>query len=324
VCELFICGTQAVDALLPGHLPDWYRGRLNLMLEFVTSYTRTDGLAPQIGDADDGRFLPLDDYAKADHRDHSHVFEQAGRTHTASKESQAYPAGGYYVIRAGELYAAIRCGDTGMAGLGGHSHNDQLSFELSYGRESLVIDPGAYLYTPDPDARNLFRSTAMHSTLKVGGAEQNELRRDALFALPDRTRSETLVWKANHDHAVFEGRHHGYGVLDPPALHQRRVEVDGGTSTVRIRDVIKSDGVQQLAWSFPLAPCRVYVAEGRAVAEFPSCRLEIECPEADVELGDGWLSPSYGVRVPAPLVRARRRSRAGTDVTELTLRVARS
>jgi hypothetical protein len=321
VCELFVCGTQAVDALLPGQLPDWYRLRLELMLEFVASYTRPDGLAPQIGDADDGRFLPLDDYGLADPRDHVHLFTQAGRAYNPSNGSSGFPAGGYYVIRSGELYAAIRCGDTGMEGFGGHSHNDQLSFELSYGRQPLIIDPGAYLYTADPDARNLFRSTGMHSTLQVGGAEQNELRREELFVLPDRTRSEALIWESNHDQAIFEGRHHGYEVLDPPALHQRRVEVEDGRTTVRIRDVVTCEGVHRLAWSFPLAPCRVHLARDRAVAEFPTCRLEIECPEADLEIAKGWLSPSYGVRVPTPLVRARRQSRPGKDVTELTLHI---
>jgi Heparinase II/III-like protein/Heparinase II/III N-terminus len=324
VCELFICGTQAVDALLPGQLPDWYRGRLELMLAFVTSYTRPDGLAPQIGDADDGRFLPLDDYGLADPRDHLHLFRQADRPYEASNESSAYPAGGFYVIRAGALYTAIRCGDTGMQGLGGHSHNDQLSFELSYGQEPLVIDPGAYLYTPDAHARNLFRSTAMHSALQVDGAEQNELRRDTLFVLPDRTRSETLAWETNQDQATFEGQHHGYEALDPPALHNRRLQVDGGRATLRLRDAVTSEGPHQLTWSFPLAPCRARAVPGGAVAEFPTCRLEIECREAEFEVTEGWLSPSYGVRVPTPLVRARRESLSGTDVTELTLRVTES
>jgi hypothetical protein len=324
VCELFLCGTQAVDALLPGKLPDWYRERLESMLEFVAGYTRPDGLAPQIGDADDGRFLPLNDYASADPRSHTHLFAQAGRAYEPRPGSAAYPAGGYYVVRVGELYAAIRCGDTGLGGYGGHSHNDQLSIELSFDGEPLVIDPGTYLYTADPDARNVFRSTAMHSTLQIGGAEQNELRRDALFVLPDRTRSEALVWEANENRAVFEGRHHGYEELDPPALHHRRVDVDGATATLHVRDSVTCEGVHQLSWSFPLAPCRVESSPGRAVAEFPSCRLEIECPDAEVVVEESWYSPSYGVRVPAPLVRGRRQSRPGTDVSELTVRVTRS
>jgi hypothetical protein len=321
VCELFICGTQAVDALLPERLPNWYRKRLERMLEFVANYSRPDGLAPQIGDADDGRFLPLDDYAQVDPRFHLHLFHQAGSAPAVPEGNIAYPEGGFYIVRAGDLHLVIRCGDTGLGGLGGHSHNDQLSFELSFGQQPLVIDPGTYLYTADPDARNLFRSTAFHSTLQIGRAEQNEFLRQTLFALPDRTRAKALVWEPNGNQVVFEGRHHGYEVLNPPALHQRRIEVNVAMSTVGIRDVVKCEGAHELAWSFPLAPCDVDAAQDRAVAEFPTCRLEIECPQATVEVAEGWLSPGYGVRTPTPLIRARRDSRPGADATTLTLRV---
>ena len=173
VTELFVCGTQAADVLVRGKLPDWHRDRLDSMLAFTRDYTRPDGLAPQIGDADDGRFLPLGDYGSLDPRDHRHLFAQADRAYVPARESSAYHEGGFYVLRSGGTYAIVRCGDTGRYGRGGHSHNDQLSFELFAGGRPLVADPGTYLYTPDPEARNLFRSTAYHATLRIGGAEQN-------------------------------------------------------------------------------------------------------------------------------------------------------
>ena len=64
VSELFVCGTQAGESLHPGAFPAWYRERLDRMLDFTAAYTRPDGLAPQIGDNDDGRFLPLDEYGR--------------------------------------------------------------------------------------------------------------------------------------------------------------------------------------------------------------------------------------------------------------------
>src|SRR5205814_1654187 len=67
VCELFLCGGRAAESLF-GELPGAYWERLDGMLEFVRDYTRPDGLAPQIGDADDGRFLALGDYGRADPR----------------------------------------------------------------------------------------------------------------------------------------------------------------------------------------------------------------------------------------------------------------
>jgi Heparinase II/III-like protein/Heparinase II/III N-terminus len=297
VTELFVCGTQAADALVPGAIPDWYRERLDLMLAFVRDYSRPDGLAPQIGDADDGRFLPLGHYG-ADPRDHRHLFAQAGRPLEQAAGSAAYPEGGFFVLRNGSLYAIVRCGDVGRHGHGGHGHNDQLSFELADARGALVVDPGTYLYTPDPVARNLFRSTAFHATLRVGGAEQNELRTDDLFTMTDRTRAEALSWDATS----FEGRHHGF----PGATHTRRIEL--AENELTIRDTVASSEAQELEWTFPLAPG----AEER---------IEVRADGLEFRPEPGWYSPRYGVRQPVTFLRARRRSRPGDDVTSLRIRI---
>jgi len=297
VTELFVCGTQAVDALVPGSIPDWYRERLDSMLAFVRDYTRPDGLAPQVGDADDGRFLPLGDYG-ADPRDHRHLFLQAGRPWEQATASAAYPEGGYFVLRNESLYAIVRCGDVGRHGRGGHGHNDQLSFELADPRGALIVDPGTFTYTPDPAERNRFRSTAFHATLRVGGHEQNELRTDDLFAMSDGARAEALSW----NDASFEGRHHGF----PGATHTRRVEL--GPRELRIRDTVTTSEPQELEWTVPLAPG----AEQR---------VEVSGDGLEFRPEPGSYSPSYGVKEPTSFLRARRPSRVGEDVTELVVRV---
>jgi uncharacterized heparinase superfamily protein len=297
VTELFVCGTQAADALVPDRLPQWYRDRIERMLEFVRDYTRPDGLAPQVGDADDGRFLPLGDYG-LDPRDHRHLFAQAGRAFEPASRSAAYQRGGFYVLRRGDLYAIVRCGDVGRHGQGGHGHNDQLSFELVRGRRPLVIDPGSFLYTPDPVERNRFRSTAYHATLRLDEGEQNELRTDDLFLMADRARAEQLAWKESS----FEGRHRGF----PGATHTRRIELhDDG---LRIRDTVSSPVAHELEWTFPLGP-----GAGGDV--------EVRAEGLDFQPEDGWYSPRYGIREPVTFLRARRRSRPGDDVTDLTIRL---
>jgi hypothetical protein len=290
VTELFVCGTQAADALVPGRLPDWYRDRLDSMLAFARDYTRPDGLAPQIGDADNGRFLPLGDYGRLDPRDHRHLFAQADRAYVAARESAAYPEGGFYVLRGGGRYVIVRCGDTGRYGRGGHSHNDQLSFELFAGGRLLVADPGTFVYTADPEARNLFRSTAYHATLRIGGAEQNELRSDDLFAMEDRAQATAVA----SDGTSFEGR---------VGRHTRRIEL--GDGELRITDTVESGGGEQLEWTFPLAP---------------GADLDVEAGGLEFRAEDGWHSPSYGVRVPATFLRARRPARAHRDEQVLVLR----
>jgi hypothetical protein len=276
-----------------------------------------------VGDADDGRFLPLGDYGRSDHRRHLHLFSQAGREYRPATTSAAYPDGGYWIMRFQDIFVMVRCGDVGVGGLGSHAHNDALSFELALGSQPLVVDPGSYLYTADPIERNRFRSTAFHSTLEIDGAEQNPLSETTLFAMEDRRRAEMLSWRSSATGAVFAGRHHGYADLDPPATHTRTIELDGPAALLKITDIVTSNGSHDLRWTFPLAPCAAEASGARMIATYPNgVRLEIESAGVEFKLESGWLSPSYGRRVATTFVHALRRSKPGEDVTELLLRMS--
>jgi hypothetical protein len=322
VTELFICGLQAAETLAPSAVTPKARERVKRMLTFTAAYTRPDGLAPQIGDADDGRFLPLDDYCILDHRRHDHLFAQAGyRTPGKAVGHAAFPEGGWFVMRSHDLYAIVRCGDVGTGGLGCHAHCDQLAFELCFGRQPMVVDPGTYLYTADLDARAAFRSTAAHATLAIGEAEQNPIRVDRPFELEDRTRAELCTWNTDGAKATFIGRQHGYERLDPPATHERRIDFDGDALTVTITDTILCAGSLPLLWSLPLAPAGIERNGHGITARFPSgVGLSVEAPKLRFERVDSWYSPSYGVRLPAPVLRARLRG-SGEDTVRFTLRV---
>jgi uncharacterized heparinase superfamily protein len=312
VAELFVAGTQAVDSQLPDAFTPAYRERLEAMLRFAAAYTRPDGDAPMVGDNDSGRFLPLDEYGDG-YRSHRHLL--AGRP--PADGHAAFPDGGYWVMRGGDLWALVRCGDVGLNGLGGHAHNDALSFELALGDQPLVVDPGTFVYTPDPVERNRFRSTAWHSTLQVGDEEQNPLRTDYLFAMDDRRRARALEWEPTDDgRAVFAGRHEGF----PGATHERRFEFDGPAGTLTLQDTVQGGGGRRLTWTFPLPPgARVRTAPGEAVAEIGAARLTIRGEGLDFTAEEGSYAPAYGVREPAPFVRAR----GGGDVQRITLSATR-
>ncbi len=323
VSELFVCGLQAAQALAPGCVPSQAGERLDRMLDFTVAYTRPDGLAPQIGDADDGRLLPLGDYGTREHRRHDHLFAQAGQDHMPPAGGHAaFPHGGWFVMRSGALYAIVRCGDVGLGGLGAHAHCDQLAFELCHGEQALVVDSGTYLYTADLDERAAFRATAAHATLEIGGAEQNPIRIDRPFRLEDRTRAELLAWEEDGARARFVGCHHGYERLNPPATHERRIDFDGDAMEVTVTDTVRSEGSHLLRWSLPLAPSQVELDRDTAMVRFPSgVHLSIKAAGLRLELENGWCSPSYGVRHARPVLRARRRGHPGEDVVVLTLRV---
>ena len=322
VAELFICGIQAIEALAPQRISPHHHERIEQMLAFTADYMQPDGFAPQVGDADDGRFLPLGGYG-ADPRSHRHLFDQWGRRYNAPTGHSAYPKGGYWIMRGEDLFVLVRCGDVGVGGLGSHAHNDALSFVLAVAGELLVIDPGSYLYTADPFERNRFRSTAFHSTLQVDGAEQNPISTQGLFAMQDRRRAQALAWTPDSERPVFEGRHHGYEALEHPALHTRRLEVELATRTLTIIDRVESSGEHSLDWTLPLARCEVEATGASATARFPSgARLEVEAPAVDLRVERGWMSPSYGRRERVPFIRGRKQSERGSDVTTLVLRIS--
>ncbi len=65
------------------------------------------------------------------------------------------------------------CGDIGPSYMGGHSHNDCLSFELSVKGSVVLTNSGTGLY--QGDLRSFFRSTPAHNTMMVDDYEQSEL-----------------------------------------------------------------------------------------------------------------------------------------------------
>lgn len=312
VTELFVIGADAADALAPGALEPCVRQGIDRMLEFVADYTRPDGLAPQIGDVDDGRLLPLGDYASADQRSHRHLFTQAGRPYRPATASGAYPDGGFYILRAGDLYAAVRCGDVGIYGRGCHAHNDLMAFEFACGETPIVVDPGTYLYTADPAARNHFRSTGVHSALQVDGAEQNELRLDRLFAMVDRARPEVVRWELGDPATILQGRHRGFEHLAGPVTYTRMLRLSGPEASLVITDEITSDSSHELSLALPLAPCEARIESDQVIAIFPESMLRVSADGLVPRIEQGWLSPSYGVRIQAPVIRLSGRSDPGT------------
>jgi hypothetical protein len=323
VTELFQWGTAAATSLEDAPFPDSYLRRLDLMLDFTAAYSRPDGLASQIGDNDDGRFVPLDDYGKADPRSHLHLLRAAGRTAAPTGASaSAFSSGGFYFLRDGDTHLAIRCGDTGLGGQGGHAHNDQLAFELCHGRQPLIEDPGTYRYAPDAALRNRFRATAAHATLTVDGAEQNPLPPWPQFPFGDHTRATTVAWEPDGGTAVFVGRHHGFERLPAPALHERRFELERGAGALLIVDRVQSAAPHALRWSFPLGPdAEVALAPGTATVDFGTVVLKISAAGVAFRVEDGLYSPGYGRKEPRPLLVAGRTSRPGVDLTELHLQI---
>ena len=113
----------------------------------------------------------------------------------------AYPGMGVYIYKSPHFYMTVRCGEVGQKGNGGHAHNDQLSITLRIDGVDIVVDPGTYLYTPVPERRNEFRSTAAHFTIqRADNKEQNPWHhgRAGLFSMKkEQTFAKVLLLNSN-------------------------------------------------------------------------------------------------------------------------------
>lgn len=115
-----------------------------------------------------------------------------------------------------------------------HAHAGTLSFEMSVGRDRLVVNCGA---APggEPAWRDALRATAAHSTLTLADTNSAELREDGLGRRPERVEIERqeangAQWlEASHD-----GYRRTHGVV-----HRRRLYLNESGDDLRGEDVLE-------------------------------------------------------------------------------------
>jgi hypothetical protein len=318
------------------------RHRVHGMLGYVAHYTKPDGLAPQVGDNDDGRLQILGDY-DADRRDHRHLlalggcafddgalfalaggrWEEAfwffGEDCARRLESSAAPRvsvtgrhfkdSGAVLLRHDDLYAFFETGPVGLGGLGTHAHNDTLAVEIQALGEDLLVDPGTGGYTPDLPLRDRFRSTAAHNTVRVDGEEINPLP-GRPFELPGIDRPEVVRFESRAGFDLAEALHHGYARLPDPVVHRRIVLLNKRTRRFVIEDRLEGQGRHRIEWFFHLGPrCVLADRSLGCPSRFRSGGVEfgllpVSLPEgARGYLEDDLFSPGYGRVERARVVR---------------------
>jgi len=334
VVEMFL----AVELLLRANgrsLPSPLLERLERMIEFVAAYTRPDGSAPHVRDGDDGRLFAFSDTPLDDHRyllqigavcfekpdlkavapelcqealwwlglEGGDTFERLPAK-AGPRESTAYASSGFYFMRQEDDWLMALCAGIGLSGLGGHGHNDALSFELTARGVPVLVDPGTFVYTADADARNLFRSTAYHNTLRIDGAELNAFRAGELFALRARARPEVESFSCSPVSDVLVAWHGCYEQLPGAPVHRRRVTYDRLLRRWYIMDEVSGRGDHKLEAFFHFAkgwhPCATEQRNLLGMRHESGLRVEIALVSRDAvwhrDLSRTWVSERYGRR----------------------------
>lgn len=333
VAELFL-GSARLAEMQGRPLSAAYHARLEKMIDFAAATLRPDGLMPVVGDADDGRLHILTRYGDWNRQDPRHLFAPAARllgrpdwldaavpaearweaawwgfdpgevpagSGRLPSAARLFPGAGIAVLRRERSYLLVTNGRVGTEGFGNHKHNELLGFEYHLDGQALIVDPGSYVYTSDPQARNLFRSTAYHNTLQIDGEEQNETNPEWLFRLIEKAHPEHVAFGEEDGMAAYRGRHRGYSREGETLWHERAFRLNPAGGELVVTDRLEGGaGRRSLAWHFHLAPDIAAEPDGpgrfRLSGVGVTARLDFPA-ELTASLSDAWYSPSYGVRL---------------------------
>jgi hypothetical protein len=261
-----------------------YWKKLRLMLDYMCAYLKPDGRAPLIGDTDSGQVLP---FCKRTADDHAYVlalgaalFGEPRFKHAAgsapeellwvlgeegmsayeslpeipdSAGSQGFAEAGTYILREGDLYLLFNASGNGLKGRGSHGHNDALSIEVSACGTSFITDPGTYVYSADLSERQLFRSTAYHSTVEVDGAEQNSTDAKLPFVIGDEAHPRVPRWESQPERETIVAEHDGYKRLARGVVHRRSVCFEKRERLWIVEDALTGEGEHVFNFRFHFA-----------------------------------------------------------------------
>lgn len=129
------------------------------------------------------------------------------RSESKGRPPASAPMTGFERLHAGKSIVIVDCGAPAADTWGGHPHAGTLAFEMSYGRERLVVNCGAYR-GPSAAWHAAMRTTAAHSTLVVADVPSSEL--DAEGHLMRRPRQITRERAEQEGSQWIAASHDGY------------------------------------------------------------------------------------------------------------------
>ncbi|HET7350972.1 MAG TPA: alginate lyase family protein [Marmoricola sp.] len=309
-------------------VPHVLEQRTRAMCNVALHLQRPDGITPALSDGDqaDHRSLLRRAGVLLDRPDLLWAATDGAEGVPPATRAASFPVGGYHVQRSGwgdagralaeERWSVLDCGPLGA---GGHGHYDQLSVELMAEGHEIAVDPGRYTYAEDGSGwRAWFKGTAAHNTVTVDGLDQTPYRRGKPKG---PTSTARLLW-----------RHTGHGldalcgqVVSPryDAVHTRTLALVDDDYWV-VLDRLRAPDAHDYAARWHLgaeAQGRVDVAryEEQSVVTTPHSSFVVPTGCGHVGLEPGWVSPTYGIKHPAPVVLVTAEAHADADlVTVIT------
>jgi uncharacterized heparinase superfamily protein len=172
------------------------------------------------------------------------------RSESKERPPAEAPQTGFQRLAAERVVVLFDTGAPPPRGLDRHAHAGTLSFELSFGKERLIVNCGAQ-ESADPSWRDAQRTTAAHSTITVDDVNSSEvmsragLGRRVTQVTCEREEAEGNVW--------ITASHNGY--LAPFGLiHRRRLYLSQDGQDFRGEDSLTGAHKGTFALRFHLHP----------------------------------------------------------------------
>ncbi len=262
---------------------------------FIALLSRTPDDLPRQGDADNG-------YALSPH------LRLSWGDPVEHKPVETFTDYGLTSVTLGHDVASRLLLDHGPLGMGpsyGHGHADALSLVMDISGKELLVDPGTFSYTGDPEWRSYFRSTPAHNTICVDGRDQAQQATAFQWSRPYT--AELVGSHLIEDGVIIlHARHNGYA--DVGVEHIRYTIVVPDTAVI-VLDQINGAGTHKLDQYWHLAADPVvengilsFSGYGHVVL-FGLQDDDFTLHKGELDPICGWRSSCYGVREPITTVK---------------------
>lgn len=290
----FLFQILALAQRLEVHVSPVVVDRTSQATGFVVALLGADGLAPMIGDSDDGRGIPFPELTGWDFRDVActgamlfgrgdwkaragELAETAvwlGGTTGVKRYTQltpvpeeprsaVFPRGGYCIFHGRQddvrISSIFDVGPLGLWPNAAHGHADALSVLIALNGRFVLTDPGTGAYHEHAPVREQLRSTAAHNTVTVDGLSQADPFDVFKWVNPFRCKLLGAFTGSNVDYAA--AAHDAYGRLRRRVWHQRHVLYIKPQCWV-IVDFLSGSGEHVIGRHFSLAPDTTIEREG--------------------------------------------------------------
>jgi len=260
---------------------------LENMFGFLLKTCKPNGSIPNIGDQDNGRFLPFGTENINDFKYlfsiGSHLFERSdmiefnngyniycsqlllnrANINNIEIQKQTNHRGyllsdaGFYAFKNKKNYLIFNIQSTGgyidSFNSSIHTHADLFSFELFINNNDFIIDSGTYAYTSSKKNRNIFRGTRMHNTVFVDNTNQEDLNENVLFEMTNNSKVSVNSFYENEKSIFISATHSSYEKLKNPVYHERSIEYFQDQDEWEIKDNLIGEGAHKFEILFNFA-----------------------------------------------------------------------